>query len=85
MPPNSVPEQINLQLASPSVVVAAFVTYEPNKPTSPAVAMFGPSPNNMTLVTGITHYYTPPGRVYLLHFVRFTGKHGAETQQGKIS
>lgn len=70
-----VPEQINLQLAANGVVVASFVTYEDTAPTAPAVALFGPTPSSLSLVTGVTHTYHLPdtGRTYYLHFVKFAG------------
>jgi len=71
-PPQSVPEQINIQLASPSVVVASFVTYEA-LPSSPPIAMFGTDPTNLNItVVGVSHLYEPPGRTYILHYIKFT-------------
>lgn len=61
-PPKATPEQINLQVASPSVVVVGFVTYEDSTPTDPPVAMFGPSEGSMTEVKGVSRHYAPPGR-----------------------
>lgn len=69
-PPNSVVEQLNLQLAASDVVVASFITYE-NLPAKPAIAMFGTSESNMQEVEGVSHKYTPPGRSYIMHFVPF--------------
>jgi len=69
-PPNSTVEQLNLQLASSKTVVAAFITYE-ELPSSPAVAMFGTSPDDMKMVEGASHKYSPPGRTYIMHFIPF--------------
>lgn len=59
-PPQSVPEQINLQLAASDVIVAGFVTYE-ELPVSPPVAMFGKKGGAMKLITGVSHAYNPGG------------------------
>mmetsp|Transcript_42180 Transcript_42180/g.75523 ORF Transcript_42180/g.75523 Transcript_42180/m.75523 type:complete len:567 (-) Transcript_42180:138-1838(-) len=71
-PPNSTVEQLNLQLAASSVVVAGFVTYE-ELPAGPAVAMLGTSVGNMRLIEGVSHKYSPPGRTYIMHYVAFRG------------
>lgn len=77
------PEQLNLQLASSDVVVAAFVTYQDDKPTQPPQAQFseGPDPSvGGTVVDGVTHWYVEgtattkngnhTGRNFSMHFVR---------------
>ena len=69
-PPKSHVEQLNLQLAAPDTVVASFVTYE-DLPTAPPVAMLGTSDNPTTQVTGVSHKYTPPGRTYIMHYIKF--------------
>lgn len=73
MPPDSVPEQINLQMAAPDALVASFVTYEA-LPTEPPVAMLGLSPQSMQPVTGVSHFYNPHGsnRTYILSYVKFS-------------
>lgn len=52
------------------MVVASFVTYEA-LPTNPPEAMLGTDPNAMSLVKGVSHYYQPPNRTYVLSFVKF--------------
>lgn len=65
-PQINIPEQINLQYASPSAVVVGFVTYEVGNVTTPPQARFrtATSSSNATykVVTGVTHQYSPPGR-----------------------
>ena len=64
-------EQINLQIADATTVVASFVTYE-DVPTDPPIAMLGTAKDALNIkVTGVTHHYKPPGREYLLHYVKF--------------
>merc|ERR1711998_381080 len=82
-PPLNTPEQINLQVASPQVVVVGFVTYESEASALPPQALFGPSENEMASLTGVTHSYSPPGRngngssqvgfnmPYQMHYIRF--------------
>jgi hypothetical protein len=66
-PPNATVEQLNLQIADPTTVVASFVTYEP-LPSSAPVAMLGESEDALTTtVLGVSHEYKPPGRDYVLH------------------
>ena len=78
---NGIPEQINLQLAAHDAVVAAFVTFEGEKPTQPPQATFSDAAGGETLtVRGVTHWYqernstTPTGhhtgRNFTMHFVR---------------
>ena len=50
--PSSVPEQINLQIAGPDVVVVAFVTYDPQRPSAPPVAVL-----DGTQITGVSHFF----------------------------
>ena len=75
----AVPEQINLQIASPSAVVVQFVTFEDEVPTAAPTALLtkGESSNNASAeaavvsVSGVTHpYRTAGGRLYYFHFVR---------------
>ena len=75
--PESTPEQINLQLAEPSVVVVGFVTYEQSVPSDAPMAMFGRKGGAQKQVTGVSHeyyatWYSPP-RNYSMHFVKFSG------------
>lgn len=75
--PQSVPEQINLQLAGPDVVVVGFVTYDRYTPSSPPVAelqVVG-SDDAPEQITGVSHmyyadWYSPP-RNYTMNFVKF--------------
>ena len=46
------PEQINLQIAGPDVVVVAFVTYDPQRPSAPPVAVLAG-----TQITGVSHFF----------------------------
>eukprot|EP00656_Telonema_subtile_P040233 TRINITY_DN452_c0_g1_i1.p1 TRINITY_DN452_c0_g1~~TRINITY_DN452_c0_g1_i1.p1 ORF type:complete len:602 (-),score=155.73 TRINITY_DN452_c0_g1_i1:145-1950(-) len=76
-PPTSVPEQINLQVAAPDVVVASFVTFEarPPLPTETPVAMFGSSETDLQPVQGVSHLYGHLSQAehtnYTLHFIKF--------------
>ena len=75
--PESTPEQINLQLAEPSVVVVGFVTYEQSVPSDAPMAMFGRKGGAQKQATGVSHeyyatWYSPP-RNYSMHFVKFSG------------
>eukprot|EP01060_Flectonema_neradi_P004519 TRINITY_DN12928_c1_g1_i1.p1 TRINITY_DN12928_c1_g1~~TRINITY_DN12928_c1_g1_i1.p1 ORF type:complete len:700 (+),score=168.21 TRINITY_DN12928_c1_g1_i1:49-2100(+) len=62
----SVPEQINVQIASPTSVVLSFVTFEDSAPTSPPTASV-----NGTTFTGVTHNHTTSAgdRIYFMHFI----------------
>lgn len=74
--PKSTPEQINLQLAEPTVVVVSFVTYDLAAPTSPPVAMLeGGDLDAPKSIEGVSHmYFDPPNkRNYTMSFVRFSG------------
>jgi len=86
-PAKHVPEQINLQLAASGIVVVGFVTYEDVNATDPPVAEFGTVGGDNTTISGLTHWYAPPGRSnvtapaagddgryafpYSMHYVRF--------------
>jgi len=65
-PPTNIPEQINLQYAAASAVVVGFVTYETGNVTTPPHAKFkrrsSERNDTYTIVTGVTHQYSPPGR-----------------------
>eukprot|EP01060_Flectonema_neradi_P004670 TRINITY_DN13049_c0_g1_i1.p1 TRINITY_DN13049_c0_g1~~TRINITY_DN13049_c0_g1_i1.p1 ORF type:complete len:686 (+),score=141.28 TRINITY_DN13049_c0_g1_i1:34-2091(+) len=63
-----VPEQINIQIASPNSVVLSFVTFESATPKSPPTAMVN---STTTTFTGVTHNHTTHAgdRVYFMHFI----------------
>eukprot|EP00040_Diaphanoeca_grandis_P038935 m.257739 g.257739 ORF g.257739 m.257739 type:complete len:608 (-) comp35653_c0_seq1:175-1998(-) len=80
-PAMKTPEQINLQLAAPGVIVVGFVTYEAEAVTNPPMAMYGIVGQEQSQVTGVTHKYAPPGRdgkvgdksfdlPYNMHYIR---------------
>lgn len=78
VPQGSVPEQINLQVATDSTVVVGFVTFEATMPQEPPQAMLGPADQGepSTNVTGVTHWFETfhvgqEQRNYSMHFVRF--------------
>ena len=71
-----VPEQINLQLASPDTVVVSFVTFlADNRTQVHAEEMFGESADSMSEVDGVSHRYQKlsevEGNNYILNFVKF--------------
>ena len=74
-----IPEQINIQIAAPDVVVLAFVTFEGAAPTKPPRAKVGRSAGSMTLLPAdpgaVTHTYVSPSktRIYYMHFVTLRG------------
>jgi len=70
--PHYVPEQVNLQLASPTTVVVSFVTFEPSVPTGLPVAELTSTTSALS-IKGVTHtYVTASGnRTYFMHFVKF--------------
>ena len=74
-PPQSVPEQINLQFASADIVVAAFVTYEKQQLSDPPTAMLGEEGATAKKLTGISHWYVNGDRKYNLNFVSSTAAH----------
>ena len=45
---DGIPEQINLQIASPESVVIGFVTFETSNPTNPPIAMVGSASGQLT-------------------------------------
>lgn len=79
IPPMEVPEQLNLQVADATSVVASFVTrgktYE--KEREACSAMFGQTEESMQLVPGISHHYKHlskgEGMSYTLHFIKLAG------------
>lgn len=76
--PMATPEQINLQLAEPTVVVVSFVTYDLVPPTAPPVALLEPRGDDTDAtprrIEGVSHvYYDPPNeRNYTMSFVRLS-------------
>ena len=70
--PLNTPEQINLQLASPTIVVASFVTFERSQPAGlPVASVTTASGGSPITIEGVTHtYHTPANdRTYYMHFV----------------
>jgi hypothetical protein len=75
-----VPEQINIQIASPNSVVVGFVTFEKTAPTRSPVVMYGAGPKDDfnvaedKNVTGVTHLHNTLklDRPYYMHFVLLT-------------
>ena len=71
------PEQLNIQIASPTAVVVNFVTYEKAAPTDPPVVTYGLGTKSGELGTttkGVTHLHkTHGGREIYMHFVELTG------------
>ena len=69
-----VPEQVNLQLASPSSAVVHFVTFEAELPVAAPTATLSAPHGGGRTIAGVTHRYTTSGgRVYFMHFVRLDG------------
>jgi hypothetical protein len=69
---NGVPEQINLQIASSSTIVAGFVTFETAMPADPPIADFGKAapPGSPSLwqtapaqIEGVSHWYMEKSNV----------------------
>eukprot|EP00940_MAST-03C_sp_MAST-3C-sp2_P001556 g1556.t1 len=78
VPPKGIPEQINLQVAAPDVVVASFVSFDESVPGPQDVptAMIGESPTTMTkMIKGISHPYAALSKQektnYTLSFIKF--------------
>ena len=76
--PTATPEQINLQLAEPTVLVVSFVTYDLAAPTSPPVALLDRRDihlDDFRRVEGVSHMYYDPAneRNYTMSFIRFSG------------
>eukprot|EP00755_Sulcionema_specki_P013817 Sspe_Gene.55011::Locus_30304_Transcript_1_1_Confidence_1.000_Length_1890::g.55011::m.55011 len=70
-----VPEQINIQIASPDTVVVSFVTFETSPPAVPLVEMGTESGKLTNTVRGVTHLHhtAAKDRTYYMHFVRVQG------------
>ena len=66
---DGVPEQINVQIASPTEVVVNFVTFESTAPTKPPIVRLGSEK-----IEGVTHLHkTHAGREVYMHFIELTG------------
>eukprot|EP00039_Didymoeca_costata_P020714 m.342179 g.342179 ORF g.342179 m.342179 type:complete len:577 (+) comp21074_c0_seq1:121-1851(+) len=75
-PPQSVPEQINLQLAAPNVSVVSFVTYEKMPSAAPsAVVSLNADLSEPINLEGIAHELDVNGtnRTYIFNFIKFAG------------
>lgn len=73
--PLGVPEQINLQAASPDTVVVSFVTFEESAPSQlPSAALTREGESSAQSLQGVTHTYHTPAhdRTYYMHFVKFS-------------
>ena len=74
--PNSVPEQINIQIAGTNSVVISFVTFHEGPPTKPPRARIGTSKQRLTTtVDGVTYVHTTnvasgPVRTLYMHCIR---------------
>jgi len=69
-----IPEQINIQIASPDTVVLSFVTFEPEPPSKSPQGRLGASPSTLQpIVTdaAVTHEYISLSgdRSYLMHYI----------------
>lgn len=69
-----IPEQINIQIASPDTVVLSFVTFEPEAPSNKPLGKLGSSVSSLQPIdtdVAVTHVYTTPAgdRKYLMHFI----------------
>eukprot|EP00756_Hemistasia_phaeocysticola_P033397 Hpha_TRINITY_DN16462_c5_g9::TRINITY_DN16462_c5_g9_i1::g.161961::m.161961 len=74
--PYNIPEQVNLQLASPDTVVASFVTFEKEVPAdAPFASLEVVGSGTTEIKRGVTHVYVSPSgtRTYYMHFVKFEG------------
>lgn len=72
--PLGVPEQINLQAASPDTVVVSFVTFEASTPSGlPSAVLSREGAASSQHLQGVTHTYHTPAhdRTYYMHFVKF--------------
>ena len=58
VPPKYVPQQINLQLANASTVVASFATHEPLPPTAAPVARLWGALAGPLLLEGVSHIFS---------------------------
>ena len=67
-----IPEQINIQLASPDTVVVSFVTFSvPSNFSSPIAIISDQQQQKKKNISGVTHTYVSPSgnRTYYMHFV----------------
>ena len=85
-----VPEQVNVQIASPDSVVVGFVTFEPVPPSRPPTLLLstaGGAPASTTRHTGVTHVHTTGDaqdishHTYYMHYVAL----GNLTSRGRYS
>eukprot|EP00756_Hemistasia_phaeocysticola_P023628 Hpha_TRINITY_DN15904_c0_g2::TRINITY_DN15904_c0_g2_i2::g.74114::m.74114 len=72
---NGVPEQVNVQIASPDSVVVSWVTFETAAPSKPPTVTASKAGGTKTEVQGVTHVHTTAAkdRTYYMHFVRLSG------------
>ena len=79
---DQVPEQVNIQAASPDTVVVSFVTFEGTAPPQAPFAAIqkSGSTGSPDVKRGVTHTYTTPAgnRTYYFHFVKFDGLEQSE-------
>eukprot|EP01063_Lacrimia_lanifica_P015611 TRINITY_DN22302_c0_g1_i1.p1 TRINITY_DN22302_c0_g1~~TRINITY_DN22302_c0_g1_i1.p1 ORF type:complete len:728 (+),score=306.41 TRINITY_DN22302_c0_g1_i1:49-2232(+) len=70
-----VPEQVNVQIASPTAVVVSWATFEASAPTDAPVATVTHPNGTVGKVSGVTHVHkTPAGdREVCMHFVPLEG------------
>lgn len=77
-----VPEQVNLQIASPDTVVVSWITFEDTKPSNPPKVFASRAAEDLSQrrgeaakpITGVTQIHTTAGgRTYYMHFVRLSG------------
>lgn len=74
-------EQLNLQVAAEGIIVASFVTRDPEG-VQGAVGEFGKSKDNSIVVGGVSFFYETVSKSenlnYTLHFVKFAGLEAGE-------
>ncbi len=69
--PQHVPEQVNVQIASPDTVVISWVTFEDTPGALAPVANVTTAAGESTTFKGVTHKHLTAGkRVYMMHFVK---------------
>ena len=72
---DGVPEQVNVQIASPDAVVVQFITFETASPSKPPSVHLGTASGKLdNIVHGVSHQHvTAGGRIYYMHYVRLNG------------
>lgn len=72
---NAVPEQINVQIATPDTVVVSWVTFETTAPTKAPTVTVNKVGGTKTEVQGVTHVHVTAAkdRTYYMHFARLSG------------